>query len=205
MSFTYSGSLDVQRGVCFVFPTDAYVFKPTAECRIGIDGHPLIYVSAGEEFLTKQGAKYVFDRDTTVMIGYKPEQPVLEATLKSPTQFNASEDFDSTVPVNETVDLLAVACPVAMNGATATANFSINNFKQGNISGKITQNGTQIDYGTISYSANGPRGILTLSASGLSVSEGDQFKLVMITSNLDGGVELPIIGSATIQISGIPS
>lgn len=204
MSFTYSGSIDVQRGVCFVFPADAYVFKTTEECRIGIDGHPLIYVSSGEEFLTKQGAKYVFDRDTTVMIGYKPEQPVLEATLKQAQVHSVSEDINAEPSAGQNVTTELLVIPVANNitSASISGSLSLVNLKQNNsIVLYIIVNGSIVATQSLS-DTSGARKIIAISKT-MDISAGDIIKLTIFTS-LDGAYEMPILLTANLQYSGTP-
>jgi len=92
MAFGYSGSGGVERGIQKIW-TDAtyYSFKTTEECRISVDGTPLIEFGAGEEFIIKVDAVYIFDRDTTIMYSYPPE------VVTEPSTFHAEVTTDNAI------------------------------------------------------------------------------------------------------------
>jgi len=92
-AFSYSGSLDISRGVAKEW-TDAtvYSFKTTETCRIGVDHNPFISVNAGAEFIIKQDVDYIFDRDTTIMYSY----PEADAELP-PTTYYADVRTDNAI------------------------------------------------------------------------------------------------------------
>jgi len=200
MAFTYSGAYNAERGVCFTFPPDVYVFRTTAECRIGIDGHPLIYVGSGEEFVVKSGARYVVDRDVQLQYGYEPEQPVLKAELSSLTTIEASDQYNVSVPVNQTADLLSIQTPAAMTDAIVMATVTLVGVGgNGNVLIRLMSDpaGTLIS----EYATQNARSIVTLSQQ-VSPYAGTEYKLQLVTSNMDGGVEVPSIWSAKLQLTG---
>lgn len=130
MSFSYSGSTKVTRGVQKVFSDSTYYsFKTTEECRISVDGMPLVFVGAGEEFIIKVGAVYIFDRTTTIMLSY-PEAdavvpPTWEAKVTTDNAIYASTGFTTlvTIPVFDELtsyDLYASVAYWKVSAATIT-------------------------------------------------------------------------------------
>jgi len=106
MSFSYSGSVDVSRGIAKVFMDETYYsFQTTEKCRIGVDGQPLVWFKDGEEFIIKLGATYIFDRDTTISLSY----PI--STVLAPTTYEAENS--ATIPFYSTSGYGA-ACAISI-------------------------------------------------------------------------------------------
>lgn len=79
MAFSYSGSVDVSRGIAKVFTNSTYYsFQLTEACRIGIDGNPLVNFKSGDEFIIQVDSTYIFDRDTTISLSYPASDPVAD-------------------------------------------------------------------------------------------------------------------------------
>lgn len=67
----FSGSQSVTKGnyVAWIL-TETWAFKTTEECSVSMNGTPFVNLTTGQTFIIKQGARYVFDRDTVVALAY---------------------------------------------------------------------------------------------------------------------------------------
>jgi len=74
-SLRFSGSQSITKGSPVVWILNEFdAFKLTEKCKVSMDATPFVNFKAGNEFIIKKGATYIFDRDTEVALAYPQEK-----------------------------------------------------------------------------------------------------------------------------------
>jgi len=127
MSFGYSGSENISRGIPKIFSDSTYYsFKINEFCRIGVDGNPLVTFKDGDEFVIKIGVTYIFDRDIKISLSYPDVDavtpPVLEIIVSTDNDIYSSSGFSTLaiIPTYEELTDYTLFASVAYWKVTAT-------------------------------------------------------------------------------------